>query len=54
MKKEEQALIVTRATQADSNAECGMRIAEFKNLTRNESHGVRGLTLCAMPYALCE
>jgi len=54
MKKEEQVLIVTRAIPADSIAECGVRIAEFKNLTKNESQGVKGLTLCAMLYALCE
>jgi hypothetical protein len=29
MKKEEQVLIVTRATLADPIAECGLRISEF-------------------------
>jgi len=51
MKKEEQVLIVTRVTRADPIAECGVRIAEFKNLTNNESQDVRGFTLCAMLYA---
>ena len=54
MKKEAQVLIVTRATRVDPIAECGVRIAEFKNLTNNESQGVRGITLCAMFHALCE
>ena len=54
MKKEEQVLIVTRVTPADPIAECGVRSAEFKKLTNNESQGVMGLTLCAMLHALCE
>jgi len=54
MKKEAQVLIVTRATRAEPIGECGVRIAELKNLTNNESQGVMGLTLCAMLHALCE
>jgi len=54
MKKEAQVLIVMRVTLAEPIAECGVRIAEFKNLTNDELQGVRCLTLRAMLHALCE